>query len=103
MFLWRSDTDKDVLWVWPVLAWVGKVTRPNLTSHSTSFSVPLHNYFGVANNNQKTMERNCLEMHLDLSTLASFSPFAAVAMEGPTGHLMSYWCLFSVSEADDSG
>lgn len=25
-----------------------------------------------------------------------------MATEGPTGHLMSYWCLFSVSEADDS-
>lgn len=84
------------------------MTRPNLTSHSTSFSVPLHNYFGVVNNNNKKTQNNGTTKTRKelsgntLSTLASFPPFATVAMEGPTGHLMSYWCLFSVSEEDDN-
>lgn len=92
MVLWRWDMDKDVLWVQAVLAEVGKVTTPNLTSHSTSF--------WCSEQQQKNMERNCLEIYYVL--LLFFFPFSTMAMEGPTGHLMSCWCLFSVSEADDS-
>lgn len=63
--LWRSDMDKDVLWVRSVLAEVGKVTTPNLTSHSTSFSLQLFWY----SEQQKNMERNCLEIHYVLLLL----------------------------------
>lgn len=59
------------------------------------------------NNNKKPQNNGTTKTRKELSgntlsTLASFPLFATVAMEGPTGHLMSYWCLFSVSEEDDN-
>lgn len=60
----------------------------------------LPSYFGVVNNNKKKYGKELSGN--TLCTLASFFPFATMAVEGPTGHLMSYWCFFSVSEADDS-